>query len=351
MRIRGLLALVLASGLVVTAVAGCDVSAPAPVTAPSSTPAITIADPHMITDVSTFIDLPDPKAAPAGAALDGPSYRFHIVETATTVFLDGDFLPYFKTGDATPAGPVSAGPDNEFLLIRLSGQVGKKAYVMFPAPLTDNEQVKIRVGDETRVMPGLQGSDGVLLLVVPIGSPVTLAVTEAGRTQSIDLRTGKPDAQSAALAAGSAEGEANWDVYGRYPGDKIGGQVNVKASAYLTPFDGTYAKPGKIWLDVNLELSYWSWRELGGSLNAAKSIQVKVGGRTLTVDAEATDFELLTSGTPNLYQNELYAKVQVPKDGVRKVSVRFVPVGGLTLDGEPARFQPSSAPTETITLK
>jgi hypothetical protein len=305
----------------------------------------------MIMGLSPLLDIPGAKEAPSGAALAGPSYQFHIAETATLTSLGEDFLPWFKRGNANATAPISAGPGNEFLLTHFSGRTGNKAYVMFPSTLTDNQKVKLRIGDETRVMPSIDGSEGVLLLVVPTGSPVTLVITDAGRDQSIDLRSGKPGDTSSGSAASVAKGDASWDVYGQFPGDRLASSVNVKASADLNPYAGTWAKPGKIWLNVDLELSYRSWEKLDGELNAAKSIQVKVGGRTVTVDADATGFTLLSSGIPNLYQNHLYAKVQLPKGSVHKVSVRFSPVGHLTLDGKTTQFGASSVPVKTITLK
>ncbi|KHD73561.1 hypothetical protein MB27_34110 [Actinoplanes utahensis] len=336
--------------LLVTAVAGCDDGVPA--VTPSRPPPATVADPQMIKDLPSYLDIPDPRPARFTTGLNGPTHRVHVVETATANLLGDDFLPWFKTdANPEPVGPATTFPGNEFLFVRLSGVAGETHHVMFPSPLIEDKRVRIQVGDQTRDMPQVIGAEALLLMVVPTGAPVRLQVTEAGRSSSMDLRTGEPDAAGAAAGAGSRKGEAEWDVYGQYPGDAIGSQVNVKATVTLDSFDGTWAPPGRMWLRIGLKLSYWSWRDLGGKLDAARSIRVEVGGRAVDVAAESTAFTRLTRGTPNIYQNDLYAKVQVPKDGVRKVGVRFSPAGPITLDGRSTTFRATSVPTGTVTLK
>lgn len=345
MGVRKLLAVALVVGLTGT---GCDSAEKEPVTAASSAPPVAAVDPRMIANVSPLVELPGAKPAPSGARLIGPSYRLHVVETATATSLGDAFLPWFRVGEVTPPGPVSAGEGREFLLARLSGKEGEKEYAMFPSTLVDGNQVRVEVGTESRAVPPMITSDGVLLMVVPVGAPVRLVVRDAGREQRLDLRTGKPGAD---YSAGAAEGAGEWDVYGTYPGDRIGSSVNVKAKVSLDSFNDTPAPAGKIWLKVSLALSYSSWRKLGGDLDAARSIRVTVGGRTLSMDADATGLTLLTSGIPNHFQNNLYAEALVPANSVTKVSIRFSPAGKLTQDGKATTFRATSVPTETITLK
>jgi hypothetical protein len=118
-----------------------------------------------------------------------------------------------------------------------------------------------------------------LLAVVPVGAQVRLDMTDEGRTQSLDLRTGRRTNAAAAfypLRAATASPSEVWR--GR---DRTSTTVNAGITAQLTPWteDKGWAPVGRAWLTgkVSVTASSVKFPDLSTAVPSPTAIRVDLG--------------------------------------------------------------------------
>jgi hypothetical protein len=340
-------------GLALAVVAGCG-GGPK-VTAPPSTATVT-ARSDLVYVTGNDVTVPHAKPLPAMARLGGPDFALQLREAGTASELGRDILQYLGrqpnlTGvSPSAAAPVTAGPGREFLLVRFTGIDARGATSPFPGSLDGRS--RLRVGDATRELPAVGGPAGVIVVLVPTGAPVTLVVTNHERDQSIDLRTGQPGPEAVAAYTGRLpSGSAKFSLTGQFAGEPTAAEFDVKVSAVVQPWDGTWAAAGHAWLGITVHLMTYTVRPLGGKVDLTRSLQLKVDGRTVTGKPTSdAEFKLPQGVDLGAYEAEGGVAVDVPASGVRKVALQFTSLGALTLGGNPTTFRVATNGSATIEL-
>jgi hypothetical protein len=113
-------------------------------------------------------------------------------ETARLLQLDNPSptAPVGRTS-ARPAAPVKASAGRELVVVQLDSWTPDKAGRR-PWDKPNDATVSVAVGDETVPVKEQLDILDVLIVSASKGAPVLVKVTEYGRTQSLDLRTGAP---------------------------------------------------------------------------------------------------------------------------------------------------------------
>jgi hypothetical protein len=345
-----------AAGLVLVLLAGCGHSGDQAATGVWETPPAPTVRADLVWFATEPVTLPGAVRPPKNAALGGPSFSLQMTELAIVTELGADFISSLarvpnSTGvprDATAPVPAAAG--SEFVLVRLTAVQGRQLGRVLPGFPGSGTSAALRVGTETREVPH-SPSEGVLIAHVPTGAPVTLIVEDAGREQTIDLRTGVPGPNAITeYARRLPQAAQRLTLVGLFAGRPPGTEVKVKLSATVQLYaSGRWAKPGRVFLLVGVEVEMSDFRGIGGRMDMARSLTVTAGGRTVTGTFSGGEFE----PSPNI--NFLVTAsgglvAELPDDKLTKVTIGFTPRGGITLDKKPATLRLSNNPPVTLTL-
>jgi hypothetical protein len=342
----------LAGGLL----AGCA----SPSAGPQQAQALTSASPSVATSAGPLADdyvgvlnehymaQLDAGGAPKGTAFDpnaasirGPHYAAALAESVAVAELP-PIVTTRMTDEHGSRAALRTNPGHELLLARFTKP---------PLSRTGNGAAgtyEVVVGDQRRPL-AKPVADGTLLAVsVPAGAPVSLQISEDGRAQSIDLRTG---------AAGRVEG-----FYPTFAGgaDEMGSWITpagsdmlplaVSVDFELTPWaDGSgWAPPGKVWLWYEVTATL-----LGDGISCAVDM-----GRTLSfsgtgLQAGGAGTFKVDSYVANLGSQQLPTQtgaVAAPA-ALRSVSVGWSLHATCTRDGAPVKFSIRSNAGGTANLK
>lgn len=245
--------------------------------------------------------------------------------------------------------PIRASAGHEFVLAQMT-----KANKWLPAICCEARwSAAVVVAGTPHPVEHLLLGDSVIVVVAPIGAPVSLAMTDAGRTQSIDLRTGHRGRDAIAayypiLSAGTGFRELihvnGIDPANTYlPFDLT---VDLERQPYLE--DKGWAANGRDWVTVRVSTLLINDATL--KLNIAKSLTVRADGRIIPLPAATVVTDSMSSGT-GMADTKL--AVQVP-DSVRQFSITYTTVGTFTKPGSSTVHSFSRIPGKnrsTVTLQ
>jgi len=122
----------------------------------------------------------------AGGKLISPHYTVVLEDVLVTDRVPADVATGLDLGD----GPVAAADGYEMMLVKLSPD--DNIWTDNGSPLLKGVSAAIRIDDRDVKLEKLPDSVTSVAMSVPKGKPVSLRVTDAGRTQSLNLRDGKP---------------------------------------------------------------------------------------------------------------------------------------------------------------
>jgi hypothetical protein len=330
-----------------TACQGGDSSPGATVTAGT----VAAADYAVVTGVVQVGAIPDAQRLPESSVLGGPHFALWASEVATMARLDAEWLRGVRIGHDGD-GPLLAGDGRELLLVRLSDIPALKGWQ--PAGTWHEVDAKVIVDGRARHLGNLTAGDAVLITAVPIHAPVTLMVTDEGKTQSIDLRTGRPGSGAvSAYTRPPSRGSIKYDVPVVPRPEYVGGfNVKVDVSATLRPFDGrrngVWARSGRMWMDVSLKVTFWGNGTLGGELDVARSLLLHSGATALKVPPGTAPLTLEPASVTDFTVEHRF-DVDVPDD-LRVITISFKPTGKFTYDGKPLSYRVTGSSSATLKL-
>ncbi|MEV4508441.1 hypothetical protein AB0K00_05735 [Dactylosporangium sp. NPDC049525] len=333
--------------------AGCGGS-PVPVPASAVPSAVSVAE-DLAVVAGGGLAVPAAKQLPAKAAIGGPDYAVRLAEVGTADHLEPAVVTQFgrmQSATGVPrdaSGTIAAGAGKEFLFVRLAEVPGVKSE---PSP---NVKARLRVGDKPRPVEGFVVPGAVLVALVPVGAPVTLVVTDEGKDQSVDVRTGAvgPDAVAAYLKP-RPYGEVTYKLVGQISGEPARTYVEITVSAALEPYDhrlnGTWAPAGHTWLRMWVDLKVSAFGTLAGTIDMRQSLQLSAGGKAVTVEPSTPKVERASMSVSD-YTVADQVRMDVVEGSVQTLTFRFEPKGALTRDGKPATLKLESSPQQRLTLK
>ncbi|MFF5228715.1 hypothetical protein [Dactylosporangium sp. NPDC000521] len=346
---RRVVGVVLACGLL----AGCG-GEPVKVPAAASKAPASVAE-ELAVFAGGGIAVPAAKQLPANAAIGGPDYAVRFTEAGTADHLEPAVVTQFaKMQSATgvprdASGTIAAGAGKEFVFARLAAVPARKTE---PSP---EVKARLRVGDKARPVEGMVTADSVLVALVPAGAPVTLVVADAGKEESVDLRTGTVGpGVAAAYLKQRPYGETSYKLVGQISGEPHQTSVEMKVSAAVEPYDhrqqGTWAPAGRTWLRIWVEAKFTAIGALDGSVDLRQSLQVSAAGKTITVEAGSAG--VTRDSVPITgYTISDEVRMEVAEGSVKEISFRFEPKGAITRDGKPATLKLTGSTQQKITLK
>ena len=258
-------------------------------------------------------------------------------------------------------GPaLKAAPGHRFVILHTVPALPKLAPALpeYKNNIAPEDKVKgeIRVGGQAVRLPGIVrdlSSDHNILVSVPTGGDPVLAVTDAGRTQLLNLRTGKRqgDVIPAYYPLRAAD-QVSVSVTGKFGGRSATLAVH-SANPALQPYaEGHgWAAKGKAWLylggDVETQLATAAGAaRLDAVLDAGRSFTLSLpDGRTVRGAGTASTKVPLplgaegqqAGGRSGVALGALSVVFEVP-DNFRTGKVRFAPRGTFTSDGENVTF-------------
>jgi hypothetical protein len=289
--------------------------------------------------------IPGATTLPATAVLGGPDFAVYLSETATVDHLDADWLRAARLAEDT-TGPLRAAEGQELLLVRLSDIPALRG--SRPVGVWKDVQASVVVAGTPRRLADAQADEAVLVAAVPKGAPAQLTVSDQGRTQSVDLRTG-------AVGPGAireytlppVKGGVDYYTAAR-PSPSFPGSTKVEVSATLRSYSssGGWAPRGRTWLTVAVEVTLSGPEKIAGELDLASSLRLRSGGKMLRVPAGKAEvaqqglLEFVASGS---------VAIAVPAN-LRSVTVSCTPNGRLTYDGRPLTYRAVGSTSATLTL-
>src|SRR5690242_6289681 len=125
---------------------------------------------------------------PRQAELIGPDFVFQFDWQTVVEEITGDLALVWQL-----PSELKASPGNEFIVLHVPA---KRDTPPVTTGSPDPYRAELDTGGTLRRLEGGTTADSIVVLSVPIGAPANLRVTASGRTQSLDLRTGRrgPDA-------------------------------------------------------------------------------------------------------------------------------------------------------------
>ncbi|MBF9134978.1 hypothetical protein I0C86_39560 [Plantactinospora sp. S1510] len=313
---------------------------------------------------------------PYFAVLTGTEYAVALSRYAVATELNEEAIHELHLRGDTRNPPWRAGKGREFLLVHLIEPKDRKSptSTRFPtaAVLVDGQARQL---GETAVRP-----NAIIVVSVPTGADATLAVTEAGQTQSISLRTGKlvgpspkpttpkpttpsPSSQPAVgpVLAGKARLADYVAVPGHGPGLGWDALIDVSIEVEVRPHDEErgQAPAGALWAHVEVKLS-GNPTYVTFNIDLPRSLTIRTaGGQVLRIPAgtkmRMPNF-LMVPGVvpdPTLTVPDTWSMLfQVPKK-TRKLSVTYRTRGNaIDSKGKKVTFnRRESLNSGTITLK
>ncbi|WP_255955033.1 hypothetical protein [Streptomyces odontomachi] len=326
---------------------------------------------YRTTEPAGSFDYPGTRKYPGGSAeLVGPHYAIRFDEVATATSLDRDHAFKFYDPDwnhPEDFATMKAAPGHRLLFLHGVEPRRKPALPEYAEANATAEKVKatVRVGDGAgRAIPGglggLTGASGATLVMsVPTGAHPVLSVEDAGRTQSIDLITGKRDPDAPAGYYPLRHG-GDCNLRSTHQTNRDAQQLEADCKGYtLQPYvpDGGWAPKGKAWLYLEGSLYGASTdvsgaaKTFGADLDAGRSFSLTFKGTTVTGRGFAATSGKPTGGTAagTVDPGSLGVRFLVP-DAFRSGTLHFTPQGTFTYDGKRISWQPDE-PTPPLDIR
>lgn len=153
-------------------------------------PGIELALPVVVAHPQRQIEVPGRQAG--NGDLVGLSVRFKLRWRVTTDRLPASAVRLLKPNTTGPVSPILAPAGRELVAVQVDSGAPDKFGRQPGGEVASDAAVSLVVGDQTvPVNEKLENLD-VLIVNAPKGAPVLVKLTEYGRTQSMDLRTGAP---------------------------------------------------------------------------------------------------------------------------------------------------------------
>jgi hypothetical protein len=210
-----------------------------------------VRDPAALAELGLEVQPP-----PAEAELVGAHYAIALAGVAVADQLTRDQLDGLLLDaqfEATEAAPLQAGPGREFLIVPLTEPESAEVVL-------GGDSAAVIVDGEARPLDRVPHELEVLVVNVPAGGDASLAITEAGETKSISLRTGdrgeSGDRPGETLLAGSVQLEDGVVISGVTPAghyDRLTIRVSLQPSSHLD--EHGWAADGQMWLEVEFGLT------------------------------------------------------------------------------------------------
>lgn len=285
---------------------------------------------------------------PDDAVLNGPHYAFALDSVAVVTTLNQDRLDalHLSPGLDPMLTELVAGDGREFLVV----YIGKPQSA--PVPQRGEAEAEVVVDGQAYPLSRVPAAGMVVVANVPAGARTVLAVTDAGQTKTISLRTGRrvpvsgpelassappPSSPADALVGGTAHLEDMVHIDRVTPAGKgYEFSVSVQVRPYSFVDDHGRAEPGRMWLRVELELAMPAL-ELDGEpvqldLDVAESLVIRGGGEPVPVpdDAVAEQTNPSTEFGPTGWARVDWSGVLDAPDTLREVEVSFRTHGTFT---------------------
>ena len=276
-----------------------------------------------------------PVPAGQGVMIGPKNFRFEMTQVGTTTRFTTEQLKVLG-GERTEA--VSAPAGAEYLVV----------VAAFDFVANGVEPV-FHLGDRVVKQKGLVGS--VLVLTAPVGAPVSLDVTHFGRTQTMDLRTGRGSNLVTGYPAPSDGVLIQCYVRVTEPGVKLTNTLHNEAviamrlTASVVPWleDKGWAPNDRQWLLLRPEVQLGALDdELGATVDLAADLTVTGPGGRLPVTGTANTAG--TTGGDNRSRSE--QAFDVPAGRVA-LGVTFTFRGTMSFAGKPARYSLGGGPDNT----
>ncbi len=285
---------------------------------------------------------------PSDSALVGPHYAVGLDSIAVADRLSQAQRAALGLPDSGRSGALLPAPGTEFLLVHAADRTPAGG---LPDAGDGSPTAAVLVGASTRQLStGVPAANSVLVVSVPTGGGGALRVTDAGRGQSIDLRTGRPGPDVNPLFHPQWTATAQLSDLDRIDGIDRSIRVRLGLVVTLRPYlpGKGWAPAGRAWLAVDVTLAVQ--REVGLKLDLAKSLTLRTdgplaipGGTTLVAapdPAGGTDLVARWSGGFN-----------VPAD-LRAGTATFATVGIFTRPGTGATLGHTAHPVGgSVTLR
>ncbi len=341
-RLTALTGVLAALGLVA---GGCTAAGSHPTGGPASA-SVTVADAQFLVasggpaeDHAALDALTWTRFDPAAAYLRGPHFALRVAGSATVGELTPELLTasglYRVTladGSPLPTGqPLRAATGQEFLLIRLTD-------AGFPHFHGVNPSYTLVVAGQPRAVREQYLSGGAVLVAsVPAGSPVTLAVDDKQRVQSVDLRTGvAADRVPLEYPERGGKVDSLGDIFDpRITAAKADDGLpyfSVDVNATLLPWTEAkgWAPAGRGWLELVVQATLLIGCHV--KLDLGRSLTIRAGGKAVPVSGT-----LDLKGT-YLGSDSVTVAVDVPA-GTTSLTVSLSTHATVTTtDGQPAAY-------------
>jgi hypothetical protein len=331
---------------------GCSHGGASPGTSRSAGAGIVIPPNYVVvTPVVKMSPIRGAAGLPASSVLGGPNFAVYLSEVATVDHIDPEWVRQSRLATDLTV-PWRAPPNHEFVLARLSDVPALGQW--HPRSPWSEVTADVVIGGTPRRLAEPQSEGAVLIATVAKGAPVRLEITDQGRTQSIDVRTGAvgPDAV-AEYTVPPPSGRVRYDVpVVPRPNYLPRVDVTVELSATVRPFDGrqggAWAAPGRGWLLVSLKVTFFGYERIAGTLDLPASLRLQSGATALAVPAMKSSVGLAYASVTDYVSSSSFP-VDVPV-GLRTVAVSFEPKGSFTYDGAPLTYRVAGPTSATLTL-
>ncbi len=293
---------------------------------------------------------------PAAAYLRGPHFALRLAGVATVPELSPELLDacgitavQLPDGTKLPAGQgLRAAPGAEFLLTR-AVNAGFSHF-------SDNTPAGFAVvvdGASRPLAATSLGADQIVLASVPIGSKVQLAVADAQRTQTIDLRTGTaggrvPLEYPERGAGVSSLGDLFLPEVSAAQADQAMAGYTLDVTVTLLPWtpEKGWAPAGHGWLEVAVSSVLTVRGEV--KLDLGRSLTLRTtGGHTVPLTGT---LDIKTAGEMIKEGPSLTEAVDVPADTTGLTVTLFTHGAVLTTGGKPGDYRRYANKHSTATL-
>ena len=269
---------------------------------------------------------------PAGQGLlNGPNVKVQMSRVGTTTQFTAAQLKLLRSNRTEP---LSAPPGVEYLVV-----VAERFGLVGPG---NDIKVVFHVGDRV-VERSIVGT--VLIVDAPVGGPVSLEVTSAGRTQKLDLRTGRgsdlidgyyPVRSGGVLVQCGIRVTEPGVRLTNAPGNQVAVELNLTASLLPWLKDKGWAADGRRWLLVKPQVRLAAVDAgLGATIDLGADLTVTGAGGRLPIADTVDTAGAGVSGGDNRARPEYVFDVAAADPSL---AVAFNFSGTTSYAGKPARY-------------
>lgn len=287
---------------------------------------------------------------PAAARLQGPGFAVSVpaVGRVTGPLPDRVAGPFGLDAGATPAA------GHELLLVDLERTEGQ--------PSSSGAADPLRIEVAGRVVRATGLLSGTAAVSVPTGTRPLLRITAAGRTQTLDLGTGRRGSDAIAgyypLRTGSFDADYGATtglilygagVAGKSRDDRLASVQLDDTSATLEPYQGRWAKPGRAFLVLDTSFAYGRTSTVGTDRDTVTvpASCFRLTGPAGTVPLAGEPLVLDATATGAVAEGRLVADVPA---SLRRVTLRFAFCGSVRTAAGDTTYTVYGPPAQTAIL-